>query len=116
MAELTLRFPSPDAPGWVRFTREIDGVRRDLTAMGKQMQSGAWKATAQNIDRLIEMLLLFVPPSEDKTAARETILDFTFAELNNAFVQMGHLLAEGKEMLDQQIAEQQEQADTFSQE
>lgn len=116
MAELILQFPSPDAPGWVRFTREIDGVRRDLTAMGKQMQTRQWKATQQNIDRIIEIILLFVPPSEDKAAARETVLDFTFSELNSAIVRLGHLLAEGRAMLDRHIEEQQEQADTFSQE
>lgn len=117
MADLTLRFPLPDGPGWVRFSREIDGVRKDLTTMGKQMQSGQWKATAQNIDRLIDIILLFVPVAspEDKAAARETILDFSFPELNDAYVKVGRLLAEGKELIDKQIEAQQEQLDAMTQ-
>jgi len=117
MAELTLKFPSPDGPGWVRFSREIDGARKDMTMIGRQMQSGQWKLTAQNIDRLIDIVLLFVPATspEDKAAARETILDFSFSEMNDAFVSVGRLLAEGKELIDKQIEAQQEQLDAMAQ-
>jgi hypothetical protein len=98
MPKLTLRFPTPDSPGWVRFSREIDSVQKDLISLGNAFRQKGFRPTTKNIDRLIDIILLFVPTSsvEEKEAARETILDFSFPELHEAFIQLGNLMAEGQ--------------------
>jgi hypothetical protein len=66
-----------------------------------------------SVDEFTERWL--VVGTESKAAARETILDFSFPELNDAYVKVGRLLAEGKELIDKQIEAQQEQLDAMAQ-
>lgn len=116
MANLKLSIPTPDSPRFARFSREFDRAQKDLIAIGNKIKKDGG-ALGKYIDRIVEIIALFVtPPSletmpttdafdvplevvmevrtrvkEEEAAIKEYILDLPLTALNAAIEEIGQL-------------------------
>jgi hypothetical protein len=77
MAELTVKLPDAQTPGYLRRLVQAEGYR-------KQLDTGS-----VDFDGLVNYLLVFVIEPEDRSAARETLLDLTFEQYQDLLAAIG---------------------------
>lgn len=80
MKELKVKFPGPDAPGYLKRAR-------GLAAFGKLQNSPA-SCTPAEVDEAVDWLVSIVVEPKDRKKARQIILDLSVDELTQVFEQL----------------------------